>query len=78
MKSDKSWGDIHTLLALRKAEVRLTSPLPSDSWQRQQENGVLNLVSLVVLVDVKQALDNVSPENLSLVMKEMDTRSRVG
>ena len=46
------------------------SPLPLCSWQRQQENGVLNFITCSL--DVKQAFDNVSQENLSLVMKEME------
>ena len=41
-------GAASTLLASRKAEVRLNSLLSSDSWRRQQENGGLNLVSFFV------------------------------
>ena len=51
--------------------MRLKSPQPSDSWRRQQENGCLNLVSFSSM-DVKQAFDKVSPESLSLVMKDMN------
>ena len=47
-KRDKSWCRASILLASRKAEVRLRFPLPSDSWRRQQENGDLNLGSLLV------------------------------
>ena len=60
------------LLASRKAEVRLKSPLPSDSWRRLQESRGLNLGVITCSLDVKQAFDTVSPENLSLVMKDMD------
>ena len=51
--------------------MRLRSPRPLDCWRRQQENGGLNLVSFCSM-DVKQSFDNVSPEYLSLVMKEMN------
>ena len=64
-------GAASILFASRKGEVRLKFPLPSDSWWRQQENEELNLVSSLVFCDVKQSFDNVSPENLSLVLKEM-------
>ena len=57
----------YILLVLREGEVRLISPLPSVSWRRLQESGVITCS-----VDVKQAFYTVSPENLSLVMKDMD------
>ena len=64
-------GETSVSLVLKKEEVRLRSPLPSGSWQRQQGNGCPAIGFITCSLDVKQAFDNVSPENLSLVMKEM-------
>ena len=66
-KKDKSRDEIHT-----KAEVRLRSPRPLDSWRRLQESGEPELGVIICSLDAKQSFDNISPENLSFVTKEMD------
>ena len=68
---EKKVGETSVSLVLKKEEVGLRSPLPSGSWQRQQGNGGLAIGFITCSLDVKQAFDKVSPENLSLVMTEM-------
>ena len=64
-------GETSVSLVLKKEEVRLRSPLPLGSWRRQQREWGPELGFITCSLDVKQAFDNVSSENLSLVMKEM-------
>ena len=51
--------------------MRLRSPLPLGSWQRQQGKWGPELGFITCSLDVKQAFGNFPRENLSLVMAEM-------
>ena len=73
-KRDKSCGDIHTFgfeegrsATEISTAIRLMAAAARE-WRPE-------LVLITCSMDVKQAFDHVSPENLSLVMKEMDIAS---
>ena len=73
LEGETRGGRISTVLGLSQEEVLLRFLLPLDWWRQLPRNGELIWVSLLAQWMCNKLFDNVSPESLSLIMKEMDT-----
>ena len=70
-KQHKSWGGIHTCgFEDGRSATEISTAIRLMAAAAREWGSELGVITCSM--DVKQAFDNVSPENLSLVMKEMD------
>ena len=71
-RRDSSWDCIHTFGSeAGKSATEITTAIGLKAAAAREWGVELGIVNRSM--DVKQAFDNVSPENLSLVMKDMGT-----
>ena len=69
-KRDKSWGSVHTLGFEERSATEISTSIRLVAAAAREWEPELGFITCSL--DVKQAFDNVSPLNWSLVMKEMN------
>ena len=70
-RRDKEWENVHTF-GYEEGRSATDIPTAIRLMAAAAQEWVADLALVVCSMDVKQAFDNVSPESLSLIMKEMD------